>query len=351
MKKIVAIIITVLFLVSLITVSVYASDSNAPNMEDEIIYDDTFFLEENSVLDGNIVAINSIVIIKENSIITGDIVMINSSINIDAEVNGSLIAFGGVVNLFENTVIHGDLITPGAATHRTIGAEVYGQVVTSELSDLQDTEYFDDIESIIDGIKLSDQLDNANFFGNTFQQNTVLSPIARILWIIFSSFIVSVMSVFVVLLFRKRTQLITKTIKENLMESGGFGLVTLIVVFPILTVIFLILGITIILLPVTLLVFIVMALTSFIGWVMTCIEIGKIITTAFKWEWSDAVLAGIGTFIMTLVIMGVNLIFWDIFGLLLGLIVSSLGVGSLLLTRFGSIEYKRKSGLETAVSE
>lgn len=346
MKKIIGIIIAVIFLVSLITGTAYASNSDAPKLDDQIIFNETYILEENTVLNGNLVAINSIVIVKENAIITGDIVLIGSSININAEVNGSLIAFGGVVNLFENTIIHGDLVTPGSETFRAEGAEVYGQLMTSELKDLKDSAKIDDIEALLDAIDVPAQPDRINPINTVFTQNSILNPIARVLWIIFSSFIVSVASVFVVLVFRKRTKVISQTIKDNPLESGGFGLVTLIVIFPILTVIFGILAITIILLPVSLLVFIIMALVGFIGWVMSCIEIGRMVVSAIKRDWSDEVIAGIGTFIMTFVIMGINLIFWDIVGWMIGMVVTALGVGALLLTRFGSKAYKPKT--ETA---
>ncbi len=342
MKKKIIAIITILFLVSLITVSVYASNSDAPRKDDEIIFNETYVLKENSILNGNLVAINSTVVVKKNVIITGDVVLIASSINLNAEVNGSLIAFGGIVSLFEETIIHGDLISPGAQTFRAEGSKVFGQIFTSETLTIQDYENFDDINF---ETFQSDQSQLDNFFN----QNPVLNPIAQVLWVIFSSFIVSVVSVFVVFIFRKRTQIISNTLQSNLIESGGFGLVTLIIVFPILTVIFGILVFTVILLPISLLVFILMALLTFVGWVMTCIEIGRMVVTALKREWSDAVIAGIGSFIMTLIITSLNLVFWDIFGLAIGLIVTSLGVGALLLTRFGSRIYKSKKDISSEI--
>ena len=81
---------------------------------------------------------------------------------------------------------------------------------------------------------------------------------------------------------------------------------------------------------------------------MTCMEIGRVIIKAMKRDWSDAVVAGIGSFIMTFLIMGMNLILWDIFGWIIGLVLASLGVGSLLLTRLGNKQYKKKD--ETVVS-
>ena len=128
MKKTLVTVVTVIFLISLFTVSAYAGNTGAPQYADKVIFNETYILEENLVLDGNLLAVSSVVIIKENSIITGDVILISSSMNLDGEVSGNVMAFGGVVNLFGNSVIHGDLVTPGTETYRAVGSQIFGQL-------------------------------------------------------------------------------------------------------------------------------------------------------------------------------------------------------------------------------
>ena len=339
-KRFFTILIT-LSILAMLTASVFAGGVEEQKNGDQLIFGETYILEEDMVLDGNLVAINSIVIIKENALVTGDIILINSSINLNAEVYGSLISFSGTVNLFEEARIHGDLMTPGAETFHAVGSEVLGKVMTSELNEVNDIEYFNDIESLLNDVDLTNDSNSSSWFNN-FDQNSVMSPLARGLWIIFSSFIVSVVAAFVVLAFRNRIKNVSATIRNNSLESGGFGLATMFVIFPIIFVIFGILAITIILLPISLLVYVLMALITFVGWVMGSIEIGRIILKSLKQEWSEPIIAGIGAFVMNLIIMILNLIFWGIVGSILGLVITSVGVGALLLSKFGSTEYSKK---------
>ena len=62
MKKTLVTVVTVIFLISLFTVSAYAGNTGAPKYADEVIFNETYILEEDSVLDGNLLAVSSIIL-------------------------------------------------------------------------------------------------------------------------------------------------------------------------------------------------------------------------------------------------------------------------------------------------
>jgi hypothetical protein len=97
------------------------------------------------------------------------------------------------------------------------------------------------------------------------------------------------------------------------------------------------LAITVILIPVSLLAAIVLVVATAFGWIAVGYEVGRRVAQAFQWVLQPAVSAGLGTLLLTFVIGAVSwvpCVGWIAFPL-----VGSLGLGAVLLTRFGSQDY------------
>ena len=77
----------------------------------------------------------------------------------------------------------------------------------------------------------------------------------------------------------------------------------------------------------------------FFGWIAIGQEIGRRIGAAFGQDWSNPVQAGVGTFALTFVVSSFNFVFWDIVGWMVGITVAAVGLGAVLLTRFGTRDY------------
>jgi hypothetical protein len=116
--------------------------------------------------------------------------------------------------------------------------------------------------------------------------------------------------------------------------TGGLGLLT-VVVTPLVV---LVMVITIILIPVSLLGILLLAIMVVFGWIAIGAEVGHRLEAAFKTEWALPVTAGLGTFLLTLVVDGIGQIVPCV-GWLVPSAVGLLGLGAVLLTRFGTQDY------------
>jgi hypothetical protein len=116
--------------------------------------------------------------------------------------------------------------------------------------------------------------------------------------------------------------------------SGGVGCLT-VVILPIILVIT---AITIIGIPITILLSVVFVLVGIYGVIALGTETGKRLAVMLKVDWALAVSAGAGTFLLWLVVEGLNWIIPCVGGIPMFL-VSLVGIGAVLLTRFGTRDY------------
>ena len=127
--------------------------------------------------------------------------------------------------------------------------------------------------------------------------------------------------------------------------TGSVGLLTFLVV----PVVLVILAITICLLPVSLIGLAALVFGWAFGIVAMGVETGKRLGILLKQEWALPVSAGIGAFILTLVINGLNALLFCV-GWLPALLVGSVGLGAVILTRFGMEFYPPADPLDMPVS-
>jgi hypothetical protein len=117
--------------------------------------------------------------------------------------------------------------------------------------------------------------------------------------------------------------------------AGSFGLLTG-VLAPFLLVI---LAVTLILIPVAVLAAAVLALAWLFGLIAIGTEVGERFTRAINQTWAPPLTAGMGTFLMMLVVGGIGMI--PCIGWLATTLVAMLGIGGVVLTMFGTQNYPR----------
>jgi len=108
----------------------------------------------------------------------------------------------------------------------------------------------------------------------------------------------------------------------------------------------LVLAITILLIPVSLIGIVLLLVAGLFGWIAVGLEVGKRLAEAFKWELQAPAAAGMGTLVLTLVVGGLGL--FPCVGWLAPFLVASIGLGAVMLTRFGSREYASGAAAVTA---
>jgi hypothetical protein len=97
--------------------------------------------------------------------------------------------------------------------------------------------------------------------------------------------------------------------------------------------------VTLILIPVAVLAAAVLALAWLFGLIAIGTEVGERFTRAINQTWAPPLTAGMGTFLMMLVVGGIGMI--PCIGWLATTLVAMLGIGGVVLTLFGTQNYPR----------
>ncbi len=290
--------------------------------DDKVVLGGSFVLGHGEMLNGNLLIIGGAADLQEESDVIGDVVLIGGTLQVSGKVSGSLVSIGGVIDLNERAEVQGDLVTLATVVHRSPSARVVGQVITG----LHIPQPFS-LPSRVQMPQVSD-------LGIRF------SPLWNVTWFLLRTFLWSALALLVVMFMPNATQRVTRALVAQPILSGGLGLFTALV-SPFLL---LAIAITILLIPISLVGALVLALAWAFGRIALGLEVGRRLGTMLNQPWSLPVSAGVGTFILTLVVDGANQLIpcvgW-IFPTMVGLV----GFGAVLLTRFGSQLYPPESNV------
>jgi hypothetical protein len=160
------------------------------------------------------------------------------------------------------------------------------------------------------------------------------SPIWNALSLLFATFVMAALAIVAVMFWPKHTERAAHAVISQPVLSGGMGLLT-VAVLPFATVA---MAITLILIPVIPLGLILLVVMVIFGWIALGLELGQRFAQALKQDWHPALAAGMGTFALTFVALGVNQML-DCVGWIVPFTVTLLGLGAVLLTRFGTRDY------------
>ena len=308
--------------------------------EDKVVFGGTYTLESGETLDGNLVIFGGAVTTETDSTVTGDIALIGGVAEIGGEVQGNMVGIGGAVQLTSSAVVNGDLVTIGATLSRAEGAQVYGQIVNgigipfsldvpgSSITIPEIPE--GSIEPVVPIVPQVPQMPGINVSFN---------PLLDMMWFFFRTFMFALLAVLVVIFFDKSTGKVSKAAIEQPVITAGAGLLTAFL-SPLALIA---MTITIILIPVTLLTIFALVVAWLFGWISIGLEVGKRIAKLFNTEWAPAISAGIGTFILFLVLGGISELIPCV-GWLPLVLVGLWGLGAVIMTRFGTQEYNPATG-------
>ncbi len=96
---------------------------------DRLIIGQSFTLKSEETLAGNLAVLGGSVELQQGSAVRGDIAVFGGNLGVDGTVTGDVVLFGGSATLHESAVINGDLAVFGGAIHRAPGAVVTGEVI------------------------------------------------------------------------------------------------------------------------------------------------------------------------------------------------------------------------------
>ena len=252
-------------------------------------------------------------------------VVIGGNVTLGGTVRGSTVIVGGATHMSETAVVQGDLVTVGGSLSRDPGSEIEGEVVTNiPAPEIQ-------IPSIPSPPRVPDVPSPPSPPNINFNYN----PLANFFQMFGTAIAVSLLAMLASLFLQPQIERVSQVVVGQPVIAGSFGLLAG-VMGPVVLVI---LAVTIILIPVALLAAMALALAWLFGLIAIGTEVGERFTKAINQTWAPPLTAGMGTFLMMLVVGGIGMI--PCIGWLATSVVALLGVGAVILTLFGTQMYPR----------
>lgn len=278
---------------------------------------------------GDRVRVGGSVRIGVEEFIDGDVVAVGGAARVDGRVSGDVTAIGGSVHLGPEAEIDGDVTAVGGQVHKSPGTIVRGSIEETPfgMGDVRIAPHVRVMDSPFEGV--------GGFVGT-------------VSWILFLGLI----SCLVYLLARRPVERMEYRAVTSTWKSAAVGLAAQILFLPALVVTIVVLSISIIGIPLLLgipFVLLAIAIGVLVGFVAVAKALGQTAESRFGWKHANpyiALLIGIGL-IMAVSFFGAALGIaggpLEVFAMILGIvgfvlqyIAWTMGLGVLLLTRFGT---------------
>lgn len=300
-------------LVAVLALAFPASAMAAGAEDGRIVLGGTYTLSAGESLNGDLVVIGGYVTLEPGSTVNGNAFVLGGNVSAGGQIRGDVSMIGGNLFLLATGVITGNVNTLGGNIDRTAGSQIGGQIFSGQ--------GFQGPSISIPPFQ-GVYLPSMNGF-------SLFNSMADILWGVLRTLLMAGLAVLVVMFFAEPTARMAKAVLDAPVISGALGLLTAIVV-PVL---FVLLAITLCWLPIGIVGAFVFAVAWVIGTFAVGLEVGLRLANLFNWHPHPAAAAGLGTLFLQLV----GLV--PCFGGLVSLLVGLLGLGAVLITRFGSRAY------------
>lgn len=265
-------------------------------------------------LNEDLVVFGGSVVLDPGSTVDGNVVLLGGNLQANGTITGSLLAMGGLVQLSETTIIQGDVSVLGGLLQGENQAQIEGQIAGN----------LNDLPLVLPG----------NLRISVPDVQLRFNPFWDFLWLLFQSLLWSAVAVLVVLFLAQPLQRVGDTAISQALVSGGLGVLSALVV-PLLL---LIIAVTIIGIPIALLGVLALVIAWAYGLVAIGTQVGSRLSKLSGGNWALPLSAALGTFLLTLIINIVGKVIPCI-GWLAPFLVGAIGLGAVLLTRFGSRPY------------
>lgn len=231
-----------------------------------------FILKSDETFSGNLVVLGGDVVVEENAVFDGDLIIVGGSIASNGVVNGDIVVFGGQADLDSRAIVRGDVMIVGGQLERSENANVEGQVINN-----------DQPEAVLSNEKPISDLRTNWAFGFAW----------KVFRIFFSAVFTAGFGMLLALFWMPQIERAGETLVVQPLITGAVGLATIL------------LGAA---LFVTIVPLIVVGFAFLFGMVALGVEVGGRLSRATNQNWSPVIVAGVGTFLLTLVGGGFGLI-------------------------------------------
>lgn len=292
----------------------------------QVIFGNNFTLKSGETQQGDLVVLGGSVTIEKDALVTGNIVLFGGSLTVAGQVEGDTVLVGGTASLEATAVLKGNLVTVGGSLQRDSHAIVQGEI-----------NHFTAPPSFtLNGTNASYPQVNppaGTSFPPVIKTPISLHPFSDVAWIFLKSLGWAALAALVLLFFERQTRRVSLAVLHQPWIGGSMGLLTLLAV----AVASVILTVTIILIPVTLVVLLAVAFAFVFGWIAVGLEVGQRLAGTFHQIWPIPISAALGTFVLNFVANVISLV--PCIGWLVPFIIGLLGLGAVVLSRFGTQDY------------
>jgi hypothetical protein len=318
MKKVLlALMLAILIVPMALAAPAYAARS----LDGKVVIGENFTLKSGETISGDLVVISGSAIVEDGALVDGNAVVLGGSADLAGHVQQNVTVLGGSVTLRRTAVVEAQLAVLGGSITREEGALVKG-------GESQGLGYSGNRNGggLIPAPRVSplDALDPLFWF-----VQAVIQALGMVV-------VLSLLALVIAALWPEQTTRVSAALGAAPAVSGLLGLLTLVAVPIVLG----LLAITLCLAPISLLGSVVYVAVILFGWVAFGQLLGNRLASAFKWNLPPVGAATLGTFIITALVA----LFWP-FGpaaclsWALATIFICLGLGGVVLTRFGTTPY------------
>lgn len=326
---------TVLFALVLVALLVTpaAAQGDEPG---KLVIGGTYTLRSGQQLNGDLGVVGGQATIEEGATVNGDVMVAGGTLDVAGRIDGSIAVFGGSVNLERTAYVAGDLVTFGGSVQRSPGAEVRGEVREGGSFDmpvLPGPVFFPEMDRFMTGPEVDIQQSPGQWLAAA-----LLSAIRTGIAIL----ALAALALVAALLWPKGIERLGTTALHQPAPVLLVGLLSWVLGVGL----FVVLAITICLLPIALALALVLLVAALLSWVVAGWLVGRSLLRVLKMRSPTVVAeAAIGTLVLAIVYFLVGIIPCTEF--IFGTLIVSIGMGALVLTRFGTRPYP----LAAAVSE
>ena len=289
------------------TGSIFGAGDNL-SYPSQFIIGDTYILKGNEIINGDIAGIGTTLIIEEGALISGDISLVGSTLDMAGQLEGDMNVFAGTSSVQDSAVIQENINQIFHQTFISPNARILGEVNTYTFPNVAGRNIGEGVIDIIDWLR----------------------PANWLLFLLVRLVVFALLALMAIALFPEPTKRVIANIRGNLVPAWGVGIICLITV-PFVSIILII---TICLSPVGIILLFLLCIGYIWGWISLSFIFGHRLLSWLGLDPSKEITMAAGACCLTLLTL--PLTFIPIVGFLLNLMISSVGLGGVVFSRFGT---------------
>ena len=298
------------------------------------VWGEDYTVHEGEHLDGDLVVFGGSAFLELDSRVEGSVIVWNGDADVDGTIESDLVVTNGDITLGDDARIEGNVVCSwNCDIEQAEGARVEGTVIDGVSPPMLDFRFLPDF-----------RFERDRDFRMPFPVNgwaaapgAVLRWAFRLIRGVASILVIAVVAGLVALIWPGQTARIGRTVAEAPGPTFGIGLLAALAAVAAIIV----LAITICLVPTAILIALALGIAGLFGWIAVGALLGERLLETFNArEVAPMWAAGLGTLVISLVSAGLGLVpCLGILGAIATLVLGCMGLGAVVLTRFGTTRY------------